>query len=103
MRITSPACFYHIESLSWDQLNNQEGWVPVVGDLYYGINPIPLDDSKIILLDRPFIKMDFIRSRVTYIWLKVLSYASYFDASITAHLLRNFPLNLGDIQHLIMR
>ena len=66
MRITSPACFYHIEPLSWDQLSNQEGWVPVVGNLYYGLNLIPLDDSRIILLGRPFIKMDFIRSRVIY-------------------------------------
>ena len=66
MRITSPAYFYHIEPLSWDQLNNQEGWVSAVGDLYYGLNQILLDDSRIILLDRPFIKMDFIRSNVIY-------------------------------------
>ena len=64
--ITSPACFYHIEPLSWDQLSNQEGWVPAVGNLYYELNPIPFDDFRIILLDRPFIKMDFIRSRVIY-------------------------------------
>ena len=67
MRITSPACFYHIKSLSWDQLSNQEGWVPAVGNLYYGLNPISLNDSIIILLNRPFIKMDFIRSKVIYI------------------------------------
>jgi len=66
MRITSPACFYHIESLSWDQLNNQDGCVPAVGDLYYELNLISLDDYRIILLDRPFIKMNFIRSRVIY-------------------------------------
>ena len=34
---------------------NQVGWVLVVGELYYGLNPISLDDSRTTLLERPLV------------------------------------------------
>ena len=36
---------------------NQVGWVPTVGELYYGLNPISLDDSRITFLERPSVRM----------------------------------------------
>ena len=34
---------------------NQVGWVgPTVDELYYGLNPISLDDSRTTLLERSF-------------------------------------------------
>ena len=36
---------------------NQVGWVPAVGELYYGLNPISLNETKTILLERPLIRM----------------------------------------------
>ena len=34
---------------------NQVGWVPTIGELYYGFNPISLNDSRIALLERPLV------------------------------------------------
>ena len=48
----SPTCFYHIESLSWEQLANQGGWVPPVSDLIYKLNLILLYVSRIAPLER---------------------------------------------------
>ena len=63
--IISPTCFYHIEALSWDQLANQRDWLLTVSDLLYGLHPISLNVRTTTLLKRPFIKIEFIRSRVT--------------------------------------
>ena len=53
--ITSPACCYHIEPLFTEPALDQVGWVPAIGELYYGLNPISLDDSRITLLERPLV------------------------------------------------
>ena len=48
---------------------NQVGWVPAVSELYYGLNPISLDDSMTTLLKRPLVNgsaiffSDFTKSR----------------------------------------
>ena len=39
---------------------NQIGWVLTVSELYYKLNPISLDDSKIKFLERLSIGMTFI-------------------------------------------
>ena len=36
---------------------NQVGWVPAVGELYYRLNPISLDETRTIFLERPLIRM----------------------------------------------
>ena len=36
---------------------NQEAWIPAVGELYYGLNPISLDESRTIHLERPPVRM----------------------------------------------
>jgi len=36
---------------------NQVGWVPAIGELYYGLNSISLDESRIIFLKRPLVRM----------------------------------------------
>jgi len=48
---------------------NQVGWIPAVGELYYGLNPISLDDFT--LLERPLVNgsvrffLDFTKFRIT--------------------------------------
>jgi len=50
---------------------NQVGWVPAIGELYYELNPISLDDSRITLLERSLFNgstiffSDFTKSRST--------------------------------------
>ena len=39
---------------------NQVGWIPTVGELYYGINPISLDDFRITFLERPSVRMTYV-------------------------------------------
>ena len=39
---------------------NQVGWVPTVGELYYGLNPISLDDSRMTFLERPSVRMTYV-------------------------------------------
>ena len=39
---------------------NQVGWVPTVGELYYRLNPISLNETKNILLERPLVKMTLV-------------------------------------------
>jgi len=34
---------------------DQVGWILAVGELYNGLNPISLDDSRITLLERPLV------------------------------------------------
>ena len=36
---------------------NQVGWVPAIGELYYGFNPISLDESRTTLLEKALVKM----------------------------------------------
>ena len=38
-----------------DPAPNQVGWVFAVGELYYGLNPIFLDDFRTKLVERPLI------------------------------------------------
>ena len=42
---------------------NQVGWIPTVGELYYGLNPISLDDFRITFLERLLIRMTLCCSR----------------------------------------
>jgi len=48
---------------------NLGGWVPAVGELYYGLNPISLEDSRTTLLEKPLVNgsaiffSDFTKSR----------------------------------------
>jgi len=50
---------------------NQVGWVPAVGELYYGLNPIFLDDSRTTLLEKTLVNglvrysLDFTKFRIT--------------------------------------
>jgi len=39
---------------------NQVDWVPAVSELYYGLNPISLDDAWITLLERPIVNVSVI-------------------------------------------
>jgi len=38
-----------------ESTSNQAGWVPAVGELYYGFNPISLDGFRTTLLERPLV------------------------------------------------
>ena len=68
--IISPACFRHIEPLSWELLTNKEGWVLAVIDFIYGLNLISLDVSMTTLLEISFVNgsttifSDFTKSRI---------------------------------------
>jgi len=50
---------------------NQVGWVSAVGELYYELNPISLNDSRTTLLERSLVigserfSSDFTKSRIT--------------------------------------
>ena len=54
-----------------ESTSNRVGWVPAVGELYYGLNPISLDDSRTTLLERPLVNgsarffSDFTKSKIT--------------------------------------
>jgi len=48
--ITSPSCCYHIESFT-ELAPDQVGWVLAVGELYYGLSLMHLDDFKTTLLE----------------------------------------------------
>ena len=49
MSITSPACCYHIEPLSRNQLSSRLGFA--VRE-HYGLNPFSFDDSRTTLLEK---------------------------------------------------
>jgi len=40
--------------------SNQVGWVSTVGELYYGLNPISLDDSRITFLESLSVRMTYV-------------------------------------------
>jgi len=40
--------------------SNQVGWVLIVSELYYGFNPVSLDDSRITFLERRSIRMTYV-------------------------------------------
>jgi len=50
---------------------DQEGWVPAIGELYYGFNRISLDDSRTTFLERLLVNgsarffSDFTKFRIT--------------------------------------
>ena len=54
---------------------NQVGWVPAIGELYYRLNLISLNETRTILLERPLIRttLYFLRSEN---WLNSLLFSS---------------------------
>ena len=64
--------------------NQVGGWVPAVGELYYGLNPISLDESRNILLERPLIKktLCFLGSEN---WLNSLYFQVVTARDLTLH------------------
>ena len=58
-----------------EQALNQVGWVIAVGELYNDLNPISLDETKTILLERPLVRM-ILSFPGSYKWLNNLLFSS---------------------------